>query len=115
VTPDPAIGPPFISEHLYDGRPTRCPKCGGPLEQVGNATLPLACRVCRLNIVMRIEPTDARRKDGRMNTDPPIDCADLLGCHKCGSDRVETFRVDRVIFLACADCGAHETETTSDR
>jgi hypothetical protein len=43
------------------------------------------------------------------------DCADLLGCPCCGSERVETFRVDRFIVHACAGCGAYDTETTRDR
>lgn len=64
-------------------------------------------------------PTRGKRNVPPTPTPPGIgplfDCADLLGCHKCGSDRVERFTVDRFIVLACADCGAYETETTRDR
>jgi hypothetical protein len=38
-------------ELVPDWTPTRCPRCGGPLVQVGDALLPRRCRACRLNIV----------------------------------------------------------------
>lgn len=43
-------------------------------------------------------------------SDPLTESADLLGCPKCGSHRVETFRIDRCIVHTCADCGTHDTE-----